>query len=39
LFKNEHVMVEELLEFLIGEVNTELFKAVVLEFYRRGRVN
>jgi hypothetical protein len=30
LFKNEHVMVEELLQLLVGEVNTQLFEAVVL---------
>ena len=31
LLKNEHVMVEELLQFLICEVNTQLFKTVVLD--------
>jgi hypothetical protein len=30
LFKYKHVMVEELLEFLVGEVNAQLFEAVVL---------
>lgn len=30
LFQDEHVMVKELLQFLIGEVNTQLFEAVVL---------
>ena len=33
LFKNEHVMVEELLQLFVGEVNTQLFKAVELWFY------
>jgi hypothetical protein len=31
LFKNEHVMVEKLLELLVGEVNTKLFEPVVLK--------
>jgi hypothetical protein len=30
LFKHKHVMVEELLKFLVGEVDTELLEAVVL---------
>ena len=30
LFQDEHVMVEELLELLVGEVDAELFKRVVL---------
>jgi hypothetical protein len=30
LFKNEHVMVEELLQLLVGEVNTQLFETVEL---------
>ena len=33
LFKNEHVMVEELLQLLICEVDTQLFKAVELWFF------
>lgn len=32
LFKNEHVMVEKLLKFLVGEINTKLLKTVELEF-------
>lgn len=32
LFKNEHVMVEKLLQFLVGEVDAQLFKAVELHF-------
>ena len=31
LLKHEHVVVEELLELLIGEVDTQLLKAVELE--------
>ena len=31
LLKYEHVMVEELLQFLVGEVDTQLFEAVELE--------
>lgn len=31
LLQNEHVMVKELLEFLIREVNAELFKTVELQ--------
>ena len=31
LFKNEHVMVEELLQFLVGQVDTKLIKRVVLK--------
>lgn len=30
LFQDEHVVVEELLQLLVGEVNTELLEAVVL---------
>jgi hypothetical protein len=30
LLKHKHVMVEELLKFFVGEVDTELFEAVVL---------
>lgn len=30
LFKDEHVVIEELLQLLVGEVDTELLKAVVL---------
>jgi hypothetical protein len=30
LFQDEHVMVKELLEFLVSEVNTDLLEAVVL---------
>lgn len=32
LFQDEHDVVKELLQFLIGEVNTQLFKAVVLHW-------
>ena len=31
LLQHEHVVVEELLQFLVGEVDTELFEAVVLK--------
>lgn len=31
LLQNEHVMVKKLLEFLVGEVNAELFKTVELQ--------
>ena len=30
LFKNEHVMVEELLQLFVGEVDTQLFETVEL---------
>jgi len=30
LFQDEHDMVKELLQFLIGEVNTQLLEAIVL---------
>jgi hypothetical protein len=30
LFEDEHVMVEELLQFFVGEVDTQLFKTVEL---------
>lgn len=30
LLQNEHVVVEELLQLLVGEVNTQLFEAVEL---------
>jgi hypothetical protein len=30
LFEDEHVVIEELLEFLIGKVNTQLLESVVL---------
>jgi hypothetical protein len=30
LFENEHVMVEELLQLFVGEVDAQLFEAVVL---------
>lgn len=30
LLQDKHVMVEELLELLVGEVDTKLFEAVVL---------
>ncbi|KAF4519751.1 hypothetical protein B566_EDAN010344 [Ephemera danica] len=36
LFKHEHVVVEELLQLLIGEVNTELLEAVKLHVAREG---
>jgi hypothetical protein len=31
LFQDEHVMVKELLQFLIGEVDANLFETVVLK--------
>lgn len=31
LFQHKHVMVKELLKFLVGEVNAELFKTVELQ--------
>lgn len=31
LFKHEHVMIEELLQLLVGEVNAELLETVVLQ--------
>lgn len=31
LLQHEHMVVKELLEFLIGEINAELFKTVVLQ--------
>lgn len=31
LLQHEHMMVKELLEFLVGEINAELFKTVVLQ--------
>ena len=31
LFKNEHSVVEKLLEFFVGQVDTQLFKGVVLK--------
>lgn len=31
LLQNEHVVVKELLKFLIGEVNAELFETVELQ--------
>lgn len=31
LLQNEHVMVEELLQLLVGEVNTQLLETVVLD--------
>lgn len=30
MFKNEHVMIEELLKFLVGEVDAKLFEPVEL---------
>ena len=36
LFQDEHVVVEELLQLLVGEVNTELLEAVVLLWYTGG---
>jgi hypothetical protein len=38
LFKFEHVHVEKLLQTLIGKVNAELFKAVVLENFETGNI-
>jgi hypothetical protein len=32
LLKNEHVMVEELLQLLVGEVDAKLLESVVLIF-------
>ena len=34
LLQDEHVMVEELLQLLIGEVNTKLFETVVLNKFK-----
>ena len=31
LFQDEHVVVEELLQLLVGEVDAQLFKGVVLQ--------
>lgn len=36
LFQHEHVVVEELLEFLVGKVDAQLLKAVVLEMKELG---
>lgn len=36
LLQHEHVMVKELLQFLVGEVNAELFKTVELQGCVRG---
>ena len=33
LLKNEHVMVEELLQFLVGEIDAKLLETVVLRFF------
>lgn len=30
LFKDKHVMIEELLQFLIGEVDTQLLETIIL---------
>lgn len=37
LFEDEHVVVEELLQFLIGEVDAKLLKGVVLDGARGGK--
>jgi len=37
LLQHKHVMVKELLQFLISEVNTDLLEAVVLQIGRRGK--
>jgi hypothetical protein len=33
LFQHKHVMVEELLKFLVGEVDTQLLETIVLWFW------
>jgi hypothetical protein len=30
LFQDEHVVIEELLQFFVGEVDTQLFETIVL---------
>ena len=37
LFEDEHVVVEELLQFLVGEVDAKLLKGVVLDGARGGK--
>lgn len=37
LFEDEHVVVEELLQFLVGEVDAKLLKGVVLDGVRGGK--
>jgi len=31
LFQNEHVMIEELLQFFVSEIDAQLFETVVLD--------
>merc|ERR1712223_2343594 len=38
LFQDKHVLVEKLLEFLICKVDTNLFKAVVVENFKTSNV-
>jgi len=38
LFKNEHVMVEKLLQFLIGEVDAKLLKSVEVEDFKSSNI-
>jgi hypothetical protein len=38
LFKNEHMVVEELLEFFVGEVDAQLFEGVETENFETGNI-
>eukprot|EP00732_Lithocolla_globosa_P001105 Lithocolla_globosa_v1_NODE_497_length_3887_cov_213.445459.p3 type:complete len:150 gc:universal NODE_497_length_3887_cov_213.445459:2167-2616(+) len=38
LFQNKHVVIEKLLEFFVGQVDTELFKAVLLKDLETGNI-
>ena len=38
LFKNEHVMVEELLETFVGVIDAQLFKSVEIENFETGNI-
>merc|ERR1719167_1363840 len=38
LFKNEHVVVEELLQFFVGEVNAKLFEGVEIENFETSNI-
>merc|ERR1711988_32830 len=38
LFQDKHVLVEKLLEFLIGEVATNLFKTIVVKNFKTSNV-
>jgi hypothetical protein len=38
LFEFEHVVIEKLLELLVGVVNTDLFEAVLLEDFETGNI-